>query len=274
MSDPPSQAITQSTALNPRRLLVAALSLLIVLAFVLTPTFFELGQLDVVGYAVCHRLPERSFFFGGRQLPMCARCSGTFSGVTLTLLALTLAGRARASRVPPLRVLVVLGLFTLLWAADGLNSYLTFYPNAPHLYQPQNWLRLTTGMLNGLTMGTLTFAVLNFSLWRAPRPQATIQGWRELAGLLGLAALLIGLILSGGAYLFYPLALFSTLGVVLMLTGVNTVIVLVISRQENTAERWQDVAWPALVGLAMSLTFIMVIGAGRAALATALDLPF
>jgi hypothetical protein len=61
---------------------------------------------------------------------------------------------------------------------------------------------------------------------------------------------------------------------VLMLTGVNTVIVLVISRQENTAVRWQDAAWPALVALAMSLTFIMFIGAGRAALATALDLPF
>ncbi len=274
MSDLPSQTMPESTPVNTRRLLVAALSLLVVFVFVLTPTSFELGKLDAVGYAICHRFPERSFFFGGQQLPLCARCSGTFLGVMLTLITLTLAGRARASRVPPLRVLVVLALFTLLWASDGLNSYLTFYPAAPHLYEPQNWLRLTTGMLNGLTMGTLTFAILNFSLWRAPRPQAVIQGWGELAGLVGLVALLIGLTLSGGDYLLYPLALFSALGVVLMLTGVNTVIVLILTRRENTVQRWRDVTWPFLVALAMSLTLIMLIGAGRATLATALDLPF
>ncbi|MGH1364041.1 MAG: DUF2085 domain-containing protein [Calditrichia bacterium] len=28
----------------------------------------------------CHRLPERSFFFRGKQLPLCARCSGLLVG--------------------------------------------------------------------------------------------------------------------------------------------------------------------------------------------------
>ncbi len=109
MSDPSSQTIAESTSHNSRRLLLAALSLLLVLVFAFTPTAFTLGKLDAVGYAVCHRIPERSFFLGGHVLPLCARCSGTFLGVTLTLLALSLAGRARASHMPPLRVLVILG---------------------------------------------------------------------------------------------------------------------------------------------------------------------
>lgn len=273
MSDP-SQAMLEPITFNSRRGALAALSLLVVGFFLLSPTSFALGKLDAVAFAVCHRIPARSFFFGGQQLPLCARCTGTFLGVLLTFVTLTLAGRTRAARVPPPRVLAVLVVFTSLWAFDGLNSYLTLYPNVPHLYEPQNWLRLTTGMLHGLTLGTLVFAVFHFSLWRASRPQAVIQGWGELAGLTALATLLIGLVLSGGDYLLYPLALGSALGVLAMLTGANTIIVLIASRRENTAHRWRDAAWPLLVALALSLTMIIVIGAGRAALTTALDLPF
>jgi uncharacterized membrane protein len=28
----------------------------------------------------CHRKPERSFFFRGKQFPICARCTGIFAG--------------------------------------------------------------------------------------------------------------------------------------------------------------------------------------------------
>ena len=31
-----------------------------------------------VGSVVCHQLPERSFFLDGRQLPVCARCTGLY----------------------------------------------------------------------------------------------------------------------------------------------------------------------------------------------------
>jgi uncharacterized membrane protein len=273
MSQQP-QTASQPVTLGPREWAVAGLSLLVILFFLLSPTSFELGKLDAVAYAVCHRIPDRGFSFGGHQLPLCARCTGTFLGVLLTLVTLTVAGRSRASRLPPPRVLIVLGGFILLWAVDGFNSYLTLYPGAPHLYEPQNWLRLTTGTLNGLALGTLVFSIFNFSLWRAPRPRAVIEGLGELAGLVALAALLIGLVLTGDDRLFYPLALASTLGVVTMLTSVNTVIVLVASRRENTAHRWRDAVWPLLVALALSLTIVMGVGAARAAWTEALELPF
>ncbi len=31
-------------------------------------------------FVSCHRLPERSFFFKGKQFPLCARCTGLYAG--------------------------------------------------------------------------------------------------------------------------------------------------------------------------------------------------
>jgi uncharacterized membrane protein len=273
LSDQP-QLKPRPTTFRPLEWITAGFAFLVLALFFLSPTSFPLGKMDTVAYAVCHRIPERSFFFGGQQLPLCARCSGTFLGVLLTLVTLTLAGRTRASRLPPARVLIVLGLFFLLWAFDGLNSYLTLYPGAPHLYEPQNWLRLTTGMLNGIALGTVVFSILQFALWHTPRPEPAVQGLGELAGLIALGALVIGMVLTENPRLLYPLALASTLGVVLMLTSANTIIVLVASRKENSAHYWRDAAWPLLVALALSLIIIMGIGAGRTILSDHLDMPF
>jgi uncharacterized membrane protein len=273
MSDPP-QVKRRPETFGPRQWAIAGTSLLVVLLFLLLPTSFPLGKMDAVAYAVCHRIPERSFFMGGQQLPLCARCSGTFLGVLLTVVTLAVTGRTRASRLPPREVLAVLVGFILLWAFDGVNSYLTLVPGAPYLYEPRNWLRLTTGALNGLALGILTFSIFQFSLWRSPRSQPTVQGWGELAGLVAVVGLMVGLVLTEDPRLLYPLALASTLGVVMMLTSVNTVIVLVAARRENSADGWRDAAWPLLVGLALSLTIIMGVGAGRAALFDTLQAPF
>lgn len=273
MSDQP-QVKPKPTILRPGEWIIAGFSLLVVLFFLLSPTSFALGKMDAIAYAVCHRIPERSFFFGGQQLPLCARCSGTFLGVLLALVTLTLIGRTRASRLPPARVLVALACFFLFWAFDGLNSYLTLYPGVPYLYEPQNWLRLATGMLNGLALGTVVFSIFQFALWRTPRPQPVVRGLGELAGLVALGGLVVGLVLTENPRLLYPLALASTLGVLVMLTSVNTVIILVAARKENSARRWRDAAWPLLVALALSLAVVMGIGAGRAALTDLLGMPF
>src|SRR5437868_4456347 len=62
-------------------LAAAALMIALVLWISFTPAGI-LGKADAVGYAVCHRITVRSFAFpNGQQLPMCARCTGTFIGV-------------------------------------------------------------------------------------------------------------------------------------------------------------------------------------------------
>ena len=34
---------------------------------------------------ICHRMPERSFFIKGHQFPVCARCTGFYTGLALFL---------------------------------------------------------------------------------------------------------------------------------------------------------------------------------------------
>jgi uncharacterized membrane protein len=161
---------TTSTVRSRRRapltVIAVAFSVSVILLFVEAPPSTLLGKADVVGYAICHRIPERSFILGDRHFPLCARCTGTFLGALLSLTAMLLLRRGHASRLPPVPVLGALVAFIGFWGFDGLNSYLTFFPGAPHLYEPQNWLRLTTGMLNGIALAIVVFPVFNFTLWR------------------------------------------------------------------------------------------------------------
>ncbi|MBI5828704.1 MAG: DUF2085 domain-containing protein, partial [Chloroflexi bacterium] len=125
-----------------------------------------LGKADAVGYAVCHRIDGRSFHIGNVQLPLCARCTGIYLGVVLGVAAMVAAGRGRAGALPPLRVIITLILFIVLMGLDGANSFLTLLPRLPHVYEPQNWLRLVTGTLDGVAMAVLIFPMFNQTLWR------------------------------------------------------------------------------------------------------------
>ena len=83
---------------------------------------------DWAGYAVCHRITARSFSINGRQLPLCARCTGMYLGAMLTFVVLALAGRLRWSGLPPLPILLLLVGFIGVMGVDGINSYLHFFP--------------------------------------------------------------------------------------------------------------------------------------------------
>jgi hypothetical protein len=144
-------------------------------------------------------------------------------------------------------------------AADGLNSYLDLLPQTSGLYQPQNWLRLATGGLHGLTLSALVYPVLNFTLWREPEPRRAIRSGLDLLLLVGLEVAMVGIVLTGWGPLLYPLALLSTLGVVTLLTSVNTVLILMITQREGRASRWPDLLVPLLAGFAASLMEIGLI---------------
>jgi uncharacterized membrane protein len=260
---------------RPRLSLVAVvLAVSIIILAIQLPPSSLLGKADVVGYAICHRIPERSFFFNGRQLPLCARCTGTFLGAVLGLAAMLLYGRRRASRLPSVPILGMLVLFTGVWGFDGLNSYLTFFPGAPHLYEPRNWLRLTTGLLNGLALIVFIFPILNFTLWRAPTGERVIKNAWELLALLPVVALLVLVIHSGVGALLYPLALISSLGVVMMLTILNSMIATLILGREGYAQNWLQALIPLSVGAALALVEMAGMVVLRAYLTTTLGLTF
>lgn len=208
---------------------------------------------DYLGAALCHRITARSFVINGRQFPLCARCTGMYLGVALTFAALFLAGRGRRTDLPPLPILLVLIGFIGLMGIDGVNSYTHFFPNFPHLYQPQNWLRLVTGMGTGLAMGLLVFPALAQTLWRDGDGRSIIDSWGELVDLLILVTVATLLVLSNQPTVSYVLALVSAAGVLLIVTALNAVLLLMVTRRDGRAGRWPETAVPLLISLVLAV---------------------
>jgi uncharacterized membrane protein len=220
------------------------------------------AKADIVAYAICHRIPSHSLALEGRPLPLCARCTGTFLGAALALGAL-FSFRRRASDLPPVPILLVLLSFTGLLALDGLNSYLTLFPGGQPLYPPHNALRLLTGTLHGLMLGTILYPVAAGTLLRDHLPEPAIENWSQLARLtvftLGVAALA----LTGWPVALWVAAVLSTLGILLVLATVYAVMFAIATGQMNRVVRRRDAIAPLLAGLALGLLMLGTIAAAR-----------
>lgn len=218
---------------------------------------------DWLGYGICHRLPGHSLTIAGRPFPLCARCTGMYLGVVLSLLLFWLMGRLRRTELPPLPILLTLLGFIGLMGVDGVNSMLHFLPHAPYLYTPQNWLRLLTGLGTGLAMGSILLPALAQVLWRQYMPMPMLASWGDLRDLLLLAGAVLLLALSNQSVVLYVLALVSTAGVLLALGTINAVLGLILLRQDGRAERWQETAVPLALSLLLAIIELSTIGLVR-----------
>jgi hypothetical protein len=160
-------------------------------------------------------------------------------------------------------MLILMGVFILIMAVDGGNSYLVLLGRPPLLYIPRNWLRTATGTLNGIALSTIVLPVFNFTLWKDPQPVRPVRTVWELLPMLAAGALAIVLLQAGVSWLLYPVALISTGGVLFMLTMVNTMILLILARQDGRATNWRQAALPLLGGFATTLLELTTIGAIR-----------
>jgi uncharacterized membrane protein len=277
MKNGPSEKRTQPAWLPLHSRLYTAvlvLSLAVIVTFFVAPPWSALGKADLIGYGICHRIPARSFFIAGRQLPLCARCTGTYLGAMLGFTFVLAVGRTRVRNLPPLPVLAPLISFVVFMGVDGINSYLSFFPGAPHLYEPRNWLRLTAGTLNGLAISLIVYPVLSYSFWRETIDDTSVRNFGELGGLLVGAVLLILAVVSETPVLLYPIAFTSILGVLAMLGAVNTMIALILMRREAMAVTWRDGVVPGVVGLAATFLEIGGMALLRAIVTQAAGLPF
>jgi uncharacterized membrane protein len=208
---------------------------------------------DWVSYALCHRITERSFTINGRQFPLCARCTGMYLGVSLSVVAFLLAGRGRRAMLPSGKLFLVLLGFIVLMGIDGLNSYSHFFSNTPRLYEPQNWLRLLTGLGTGLAMGVIVMSVLAQTLWARPEYKPILENGRELLGLMFLALVGMALVLSNQPALSYVLALVSVGGLLFVLSTLNSVVLLILLRREGKLYRWQTAVLVLAIGLVLAI---------------------
>ena len=218
------------------------------------------------GYAVCHQWPEHSFSAGGTVFPLCARCTGTYFAALFLLAFIWASGRARAGDWPAKPALVVLGVGFAAMAADGINSFVdVITAGQSHLYVPSNALRFVTGGFNGLALVSIGYPLLNSVLWKDWDSRPILRNAGETLGIAALAGASLLVIEAAGALL--PLfSLLSLAGILILFTGLNAALWLVLARRERRAESLRD-ALPALgAGLCMALAELLLTGLGRNAL--------
>ena len=224
-----------------------------------------LGKADAIGYAVCHRISERSFHIGDRQLPLCARCTGEFNAAAISLIFFGFAS-GKKSGMPGWKLGVPLILFFLAFGLDGSNSYLYLlkqtspdaFSSIPNLYIPNATLRLLTGSGMGIALASILFPAFNQTVWRTSNPERALD-WKKLAALVGIILVVDLLILTENPLVLYPVAILSTLGVLTLLTLVFTMTWLMIMRQENVFHQLREIWMPFLAGLTLALLMISAI---------------
>jgi uncharacterized membrane protein len=224
-----------------------------------------LGKADAVGYAICHRIDERSFHFGERQLPLCARCTGEFYAAAVSLLFFTIVS-PRKSGMPNWKIGAPLLIFFLAFAIDGSNSYIYLLKstaggalnNIPNLYVPNNTLRLFTGSGMGIALASILYPAFNQSIWKDPDAERPLD-WKKLGILVGIILLLNLAILTESSIVLYPIAILSVLGVLALLIMVFSMIWILVMREENVFTSLSQMWMPFLAGTTLALIMITAI---------------
>ncbi|MFT3892952.1 MAG: DUF2085 domain-containing protein [Anaerolineales bacterium] len=257
------QTTTQSPRLNSLTRWLVPLAAVITFAvwFYYAPPGL-LGKADAVGYAICHRIGERSFHIGDRQLPLCARCTGEFYSSAIALIFYFFFSRKK-SGMPGWKLGAPLLLFLLAFGIDGSNSYLYLLKQTskgaldaiPNLYIPNNTLRLFTGSGMGIALASILFPAFNQSAWKDYDPAPALT-WKKLGILVGIIIVVDLAILTESPIILYPIAILSVLGVLALLIIVYSVVWMLIMRQENVFDSLTQMWMPFLAGT--TLTFLMI----------------
>jgi len=247
-----------------RWVIPAAAILAFAVWFYITPPGL-LGKADAIGYAICHRIDERSFHIGDRQLPLCARCTGEFYAAGISLLFFAMFSSKR-SGMPGWKLGTPLLLFFLAFGIDGSNSYLYLlkqtmggtFDRIPNLYIPNNTLRLFTGSGMGIALASIVFPAFNQTAWREPDHQRALD-WKKLGILIGIILLIDLLILTENPIILYPIALLSVLSVLTLLVIVFSMSWVLMMRQDNAFNSLRQMWMPLVAGTTLAFLMITVI---------------
>jgi uncharacterized membrane protein len=221
-----------------------------------------LGKADAIGYAICHRLDERSFHIGERQLPLCARCTGEFYAAGISLLFFAIVS-PRQRGMPGWKLGAPLLIFLAAFAVDGTNSFFYLFKQTaggaldqfPNLYVPNNTLRLLTGSGMGIALASILYPAFNQSVWKDVHPGRALD-WKKLVILTSIVLLIDLAVLTNHPFVLYPIAILSVLGVLALLVMVFSMVWILMMRQENEFTSLKQLWMPVLAGT--TLAFLMI----------------
>lgn len=276
---PPAQPLSEQTYGGREKrerpwlnVLLALFYLALLAALVFWPGATLIERLRWLDSGICAQQPSHSFFPGGQQLPLCARNTGIYLGFIVTLLTLIATRHGRVQKLPRWPVIVVLLAGVLAMAIDGFNSlYLDL--GLPHLYEPHNLLRLITGLATGLALATLSLPIVNYLFWRESNEQRSVESWRALLLLLPGLVISFFAVASQSWMILYPIALLSTAGLLSVVSGINLMIIVAVSRRDQTFERYRELLPFFSLALLFAIGELLLLAQLKFAVLQALGLP-
>jgi uncharacterized membrane protein len=202
-----------------------------------------------LGSTVCHQLPERSYFYDGVQMPLCARCIGIHFGFILSVSFLLLGSTRYSSKLPSMKQLVVLGSIMAFYFVDAGLSY-------SGISTSDNLRRTLSGLAIGVPLPFVVVPLLNLALHREGSKSSVFDkpsDWIWFAGLYGAGALLILSAESIGP-LFYLVSVVGVIGVFVFFTVILSVIVGLVFENRPLGSSMK-----VLVGASLAFVILMIL---------------
>lgn len=94
----------------------------------------------------CHQMEERSFIYKGRQMPICARCTGVVIGSVIAIILILFKIQLNLTTI-----FIFLSIMGIDWALQYIN-----------VLKSTNIRRLITGILGGLGITYLYYFIIIF----------------------------------------------------------------------------------------------------------------
>jgi uncharacterized membrane protein len=210
-----------------------------------------------VGSSVCHQIPSHSFANSGIQFPLCARCSGLYLGSFIGLVYYFTLGKRKA--IPKRGFLILLSFLFLIWAADGVHSFLADLLNKSYIYETTNMTRLATGFGMGLVMSTALLTLFNLSVWKSADDSPLLNNLWQVAGYSAATAFAAWVLLFGNALLFQALAYISIVTVIVIISMLYSLFWIILLRKENTFPNWKSVGLFLIAGFATAMLQITLL---------------
>jgi uncharacterized membrane protein len=222
-----------------------------------------MGELQAIGYSVCHQIPSHSFKIGSMTFPLCSRCMGMYLGVFIGMIVLLTKGKK--SGFPSIKILMVFGILIIAWLVDGINSFLYGVLGKIPIYIPNNTLRLITGLGMGLCISAVLYILFNLTVWQNFSKKSPIDGKTVLFMGTG-AILIIFLIYLNNEILMTLFAYISTITIMALLTTLYTIVWIILLHKENSFREFKELLLMINAGLFCALLQVILLDAFRLAL--------
>jgi len=213
-------------------------------------------------HGLCAQTPSHTFIFGGQPLPFDARMTGIYGGFMVAFACLVAMGRHRAARLPSFPLMALLAMMVGLMAVDGFNSLLLDLGES-HPYQPDNRLRLITGVGTGIALAVVFCYLFGVTLWNRPDMAQPVFTRRDLVILIPAQAPFLILVMAGWGWTAPFLTVGLVLTAVLVIAALALIAIVLIRRLDYTFERTADLQATATTAVFVAVVLMALLSGGR-----------